>query len=82
MEKPVSWEPAVLVMLATAGWGSYCSWAPGLQVAAISITHLAQPLPAQMPPVSTLELLGFTLLDSSRQKPGSLVFVLEALDIK
>lgn len=82
MEKLVSWEPALLVMLATAGWGCYCSWVPGLWVAAISTTHLAQTLPAQMPPTRALELLVFILFFSSRQKPESLVFVSEALDIK
>lgn len=82
MEKPVIWEPALLVMLAIAGWGCYCSWAPGLRVAAIPTAHLAQTLPAQMPPPRALELLVFILFYSSRQKPRSLVFVSEALDIK
>lgn len=62
MEKLVTWEPALLVILATAGWGCYCSWAPGLRVAAISTTYLAQTLPAQMLPTRALELLVFIFI--------------------
>lgn len=80
-------EPALLVRVVSQSWvGLLPQPARGLQVAAVSSTqcheldatedshHLAH--------VSTLEVLIFILLLSCRQKPGSLVFVFETVDIK